>query len=183
MPPFAGILKGREKPLIDYLFENEDKQLSQKEEDLLEIRLNRFSNVEVKNEKEKIDTSSAYLNVLAYKELKGPDGYSAIKPPWGTLNAINLNTGEYEWTIPVGNYPELQKKGEPLTGATSSPGPIVTAGGLVFLGGTKDRKFQAFDKTTGKLLWETTLPGLASSTPCTYMSNGKQYIAFGLYCQ
>ena len=82
-----------------------------------------------------------------------------------------------EWTIPVGNNTELQKKGEPITGSTGSPGPIVTRGGLVFLGGSRDRKFQAFDKATGKLLWETTLPGFASSTPCTYKSNGKQYIA------
>ena len=116
MPPFARILKGHEKPVIDYLFENQDKQLSQKENDLLEIQHNRSSNIEVKNEKAKIDTASEYLNVKAYAVLRGPDGYSAIKPPWGTLNAINLNTGEYEWTIPVGNYPELQKKGEPLHG-------------------------------------------------------------------
>ena len=180
MPPFAGILKGHEKSVIDYLFENQDKELSQTEKDLLEIERNRLSNIEIKNEEAKIDTLPKYLNVRAYAQFKGSDGYSAIKPPWGTLNAINLNTGEYEWTIPVGNYPELQKKGEPLTGATSSPGPIVTAGGLVFLGGTRDRKFQAFDKATGKLLWETTLPGFGSSTPCTYMSNGKQYIAISV---
>src|SRR5258706_12307321 len=177
MPPFASILKGHEKSVIDYLFDNHNKELSQKENDLLEIRLNRLSNIEVKNEIDKIDTAPKYLNIKAYYQLKGPDGYSAIKPPWGTLNAINLNTGEYEWTIPVGNYPELQKKGESLTGTASSPGPIVTAGGLVFLGGMRDRKFQAFDKATGKLLWETTLPGFGSSTPCTYRCNGKQYIA------
>ena len=121
--------------------------------------------------------ATTYLNVTAYVQLKDPEGRPAIKPPWGTLNAINLNTGEYEWTIPVGNHPELQKKGEPITGATGSPGPIVTGGGLVFLGGSRDRKFQAFDKATGKLLWEIILPGFASSTPCTYRSNGKQYIA------
>ena len=177
MPSFGSIIKGHEKSVIDYLFDNHDKELSQKENDLLEIRLNRLSNIEVKNKKDKIDTVPKYLNIKAYDQLKGMDGYSAIKPPWGTLNAINLNSGEYEWTIPVGNYPELQKKGQPLTGTASSPGPIVTAGGLVFLGGTRDRKFQAFDKATGKLLWETTLPGFGSSTPCTYMSNGEQYIA------
>jgi len=110
-------------------------------------------------------------------QLKDPEGHPAIKPPWGTLNAINLNTGEYEWTIPVGNHPDLQKKGGPITGSTSSPGPIVTGGGLVFIGGTRDRTFQAFDKQTGKLLWETTLPGFASSSPSTYKSKGKQFIA------
>ena len=177
MPSFAGILKGHEDGIMDYLFEKTDKRLLQRETDLSEIRNNRLSNIEVKKEKATMDTAITYLNVTAYAQLKDPEGHPAIKPPWGTLNAINLNTGEYEWTIPVGNFPELQKKGEPITGSTGSPGPIVTLGGLVFLGGSRDRKFQAFDKATGKLLWETTLPGLASSTPCTYRSKGKQYIA------
>jgi len=149
----------------------------QSERDLDEIRNNRLSNIEVKGEKEKVDTAATYLNITAYAQLRDPEGRPAIKPPWGTLNAINLNTGEYEWTIPVGNHSDLQKKGESITGATGSPGPIVTGGGLVFLGGSRDRKLKDFDKATGKLLWETTLPGFASSTPCTYSSNGKQYVA------
>ena len=178
MPSFAAILKGHEDGIIDYLFEKTDKRLLQRQTDLSEIKNNRLSNIEVKKEKgTTVDTTTTYLNVTAYAQLKDPEGRPAIKPPWGTLNSINLNTGEYEWTIPVGNNPELQKKGEPNTGSTGSPGPIVTRGGLVFLGGSRDRKFQAFDKATGKLLWETTLPGFASSTPCTYKSNGKQYIA------
>ncbi|MCW3118091.1 MAG: pyrroloquinoline quinone-dependent dehydrogenase [Chitinophagaceae bacterium] len=175
MPPFAGILKGHEDGIIDYLFEKTDERMLQKESGITEIRNNRLSNIEVK--KENVDTAITYLNVTAYAQLKDPEGHPAIKPPWGTLNAINLNTGDYAWTIPVGNNADLQKKGEPITGSTGSPGPIVTRGGLVFLGGSRDRKFQAFDKATGSLLWETTLPGFASSTPCTYQSNGKQYIA------
>jgi quinoprotein glucose dehydrogenase len=177
MPSFAGLLDRHQDGIIAYLFDKTDERLRQNERDLSEIRNNRLSNIEVKKEKETVDTSTVYLNVTAYAQLKDPEGRPAIKPPWGTLNAINLNTGEYEWTIPVGNFPELQKKGEPITGSTGSPGPIVTRGGLVFLGGSRDRKFQAFDKATGKLLWETTLPGFVSSTPCTYKSNGKQYIA------
>jgi len=177
MPSFAGILKGHEDGIIDYLFEKTDQRLLQKERDLSEIRNNRLSNIEVKREKETVDTTTTYLNVTAYAQLKDPEGRPAIKPPWGTLNAINLNTGEYKWTIPVGNHSELQKKGDPITGSTGSPGPIVTRGGLVFLGGSRDRKFQAFDKATGKLLWEIILPGFASSTPSTYSSNGKQYVA------
>jgi quinoprotein glucose dehydrogenase len=177
MPAFGAVIKGHEEGIIAYLFDKTDRRLLQSERDLSEIRNNRLSNVEVKDTKELKDTSTIYLNVTAYAQLKNSEGRPAIKPPWGTLNAINLNTGEYAWTIPVGNHPELQKKGEPVTGATGSPGPIVTRGGLVFLGGSRDRKFQAFNKTTGKLLWETTLPGFASSTPCTYESNGKQYIA------
>jgi quinoprotein glucose dehydrogenase len=177
MPSFAAVVKGHEDGIIHYLFEKKDRQLSQTERDLAEIRNNRLSNIEVKDGDQKMDTATTYLNITAYAQLKDPEGRPAIKPTWGKLNAINLNTGEYEWTIPVGNHPDLQKKGELITGATSSTGPIVTAGGLVFLGGSRDRKFQAFDKATGKLLWEITLPGFASSTPCTYSSDGKQYVA------
>ena len=80
-------------------------------------------------------------------------------PPWGTLNAINLNTGEYVWKIPLGEYPELAAKGLKNTGTENYGGPVVTAGGLVFIGATNfDKKFRAFDKATGELLWETTLP-------------------------
>jgi len=180
MPSFAGILKGNEAGIIDYLFEKTDERSLQKEANLSEIRSNKLSNTEAKEGTAILDTANTYLNITAYAQLKDPEGHPAIKPPWGTLNAINLNTGEYEWIIAVGNIPELQKKGEPITGSTGSPGPIVTGGGLVFLGGSRDKKFQAFDKATGKLLWETTLPGFASSTPCTYKTNGKQYVAISV---
>ena len=106
-----------------------------------------------------------------------PDGYPAIKPPWGTLSAINMNTGQYLWKIPLGNYPELAAKGLDHTGSENYGGPIVTAGGLVFIGATVfDQKFRAFDSGTGKLLWETTLPFSGVATPATYMVNGKQYV-------
>jgi quinoprotein glucose dehydrogenase len=180
MPPFGSIIKGHEEAIVAYLFENKNKKLSQKESDLLEIKNNRSALQNDKNNDPKKDTTPTYLNLTAYSPFEGSDGYSAIRPPWGTLNAINLNTGEYEWKIPVGNYPELQKKGEPITGTSSSPGPIVTSGGLVFLGGTRDNKFFAFDKSNGKLLWEYTLPAIGSATPCTYMVKGKQYVALSV---
>lgn len=106
-----------------------------------------------------------------------PDGYPAVAPPWGTLNAINLNTGEYAWKIPLGEYPELASQGMKNTGTENYGGPIVTAGGLVFIGATNfDRKFRAFDKKTGKLLWETTLPLAGNATPITYEIAGRQYV-------
>ncbi|MCW3109788.1 MAG: pyrroloquinoline quinone-dependent dehydrogenase, partial [Segetibacter sp.] len=180
MPPFASIIKGHEEAIVAYLFQNKNRKISQKEADLLEIEKNISAIQKDKNAGVKKDTTPTYLNLTAYSQLQGTDGYSAIKPPWGTLNAINLNTGEYEWTIPVGNYPEIQKKGEPLTGTSSSPGPIVTAGGLAFLGGTRDNKFFAFDKSNGKLLWQYTLPAIGSATPCTYVVKGKQYVALSV---
>jgi quinoprotein glucose dehydrogenase len=112
-----------------------------------------------------------------YKKFLDPEGYPATAPPWGTLNAINLNTGEYAWKIPLGEYPELAAKGMKDTGSENYGGPIVTAGGLVFIGATNfDRKFHAFDKNTGKLLWETVMPSSGNATPATYEVNGKQYV-------
>ena len=93
------------------------------------------------------------------------------------LNAINLNTGEYAWRIPFGEFPELAARGMTNTGSENYGGPIVTAGGLLFIGATNhDRKFRAFDKQSGALLWETTLPFSANATPATYSVRGKQYV-------
>ncbi len=115
--------------------------------------------------------------MTGYNKFLDPDGYPAVAPPWGTLNAIDLNTGEYAWKIPFGEYPELAAMGVKDTGTENYGGPIVTAGGLVFIGATVfDRKFRAFDKTTGKLLWETLLPQSGNSTPITYEVGGRQYV-------
>ena len=112
-----------------------------------------------------------------YKRFLDPDGYPAIEPPWGTLTAIDLNTGEHAWQIPVGEYPELAAQGLKNTGTELYGGPIVTAGGLVFIGATSyDKKVRAFDKTTGALLWEATLPFSAAGTPATYEVDGRQFL-------
>ncbi len=112
-----------------------------------------------------------------YHRFLDPDGYPAVAPPWGTLNAINLNTGEYVWKIPLGEYPELAASGLKNTGTENYGGPLVTAGGLLFIGATNyDKKFRAFDKSTGELLWETTLPFAGNATPATYEIHGKQFV-------
>jgi glucose dehydrogenase len=112
-----------------------------------------------------------------YRKFLDQDGYPAISPPWGTLNAVDLNTGKYLWKIPLGEYPELAAKGMKNTGSENYGGPIVTASGLLFIGATVyDKKIRAFDSHTGELLWEVTLPYAGVATPATYMVDGKQYV-------
>lgn len=112
-----------------------------------------------------------------YTKFLDSERFPAIAPPWGTLNAIDLNTGEYAWTVPLGEYPELAAKGITDTGSENYGGPVVTAGGLVFIGATNfDSKFRAFDKTTGKLLWEAKLPFSGNGTPSVYEVNGRQFV-------
>lgn len=111
-----------------------------------------------------------------YIQLRDQEGYPAIEPPWGVLTAINLNQGEITWQVPLGEYEELTARGVPQTGTETFGGTIVTAGGLVFIAGTKDEKFRAFDKTTGEVLWEHKLPAGGYATPATFSVDGKQYV-------
>ncbi|NCI48099.1 outer membrane protein assembly factor BamB family protein [Sediminibacterium soli] len=109
-----------------------------------------------------------------YKFMK--EGYPAIGPPWGTLTAINLNSGEHLWKTTLGEYPELKAKGIPPTGTENYGGPVVTKGGLLFIAAARDGKLRAYNKRTGKLLWEYSLPAPGFATPSVYRANGKQYL-------
>jgi len=111
-----------------------------------------------------------------YHRFLDADGYPAIKPPWGTLSAIDLNTGEYLWKTTLGEFEALSKKEIPPTGTENYGGPILTKGGLIFIGATQDKKIRAFDRDNGKVLWEATLPAGGYATPSTYAVKGKQYV-------
>lgn len=114
--------------------------------------------------------------MTGYNRFLDKDGYPGIKPPWGTLNAVDLNSGKLLWKVPLGEYAELTKKGFPVTGTENYGGPLVTKGGVIFIAATKDEKIRAFDKATGKVLWEAPLPAAGYATPATYVVNDKQYV-------
>jgi quinoprotein glucose dehydrogenase len=155
MPSFPGLSADDVSALTQYLLGGENKELASAGDTVAGPRY-RFT---------------------GYRRLLDPDGYPAVQPPWGTLNAINLNTGEYVWKVPLGEYPALAAQGMKDTGSENYGGPIVTAGGLVFIAATNfDRKFRAFDKSTGELLWETVLPFSGNATPITYELSGRQYV-------
>ena len=116
-------------------------------------------------------------NLTGYRRFLDPDGYPAVEPPWGTMSAIDLNTGRYLWKEPLGEYPALSAQHIAPTGTENYGGPLVTAGGIVWIAATNfDRKFRALAADTGKLLWETTLPFPGNATPATYAIDGRQYV-------
>ena len=114
--------------------------------------------------------------MTGYHRWLDTNGYPAVKPPWGTLNAIDLNTGEYRWRVTLGEWPELTAKGVPPTGTENYGGPVVTAGGLVFIAASRDEHLRAFDRKTGRELWKAKLPAAGYATPATYSVNGQQYV-------
>jgi quinoprotein glucose dehydrogenase len=170
MPAFNNIDDRHIRALIRYL------ETGGKNGDLVQTAAN-FPTAPRSPKSTSVANENQTFEFTGFQKFLDPEGYPAISPPWGTLNAINLKTGRYLWKIPFGEYPELAAKGMRNTGTESYGGPIVTAGGLVFIGATVfDQKFHAFDSRTGKLLWETKLPFSGLATPATYMVNGKQYV-------
>ncbi len=136
----------------------------------------------LEEEKREVTSSSSSTKTIlpyrttGYNKFLDNRGLPAIAPPWGTLTAINLNTGKFKWQIPLGFEPILAKEGITNTGVENYGGPAITASGLLFIAATKDGMFRAFEKNTGKLLWETKLPAAAFATPSIYSVNGKQFV-------
>jgi quinoprotein glucose dehydrogenase len=161
MPSFYTLPDQDQDAIIAYLFNQ---------------RGNRLYRVKEDNKSTAVTKKAKRYTPKVNIQLKDQDGYPGVKPPWGTLNAVDLNSGEIVWKVPLGEYPALAAKGHPNTGTQLFGGGIVTAGGLVFIGASQDEKFRAFDKNTGKVLWEYELPAGGYATPCTYEVDGKQFV-------
>lgn len=162
MPGFQRLTAVQKKDLLAFLYgdQSQETQAQKRPE----------------QKKEVVSDKPVTYKISGYTKFLDKDGYPAIRPPWGTLNAINLNTGEYVWTKVFGSYPELEARGIPQTGSESYGGPVITATGLLFIAGTKDKKFRVYNKSDGELLWETTLPAAGFATPSTYEADGRQYV-------
>jgi quinoprotein glucose dehydrogenase len=144
---------------------------------MLYVNSNNVPNIiALRKSKEIVKSRYGNYEHAGYHRFLDHEGYPATKPPWGLLTAISLNTGEFSWQVPLGEHVELTARGVPRTGTETFGGSIVTAGGLVFIAGTKDERLHAFDKQTGKLLWEHALPAGGYATPATYQVNGRQYV-------
>jgi quinoprotein glucose dehydrogenase len=165
MPSFKAIPEGEKEALLTFLLKIPEKEAT-----------GSASRVSTQPGAVKTGLPPAPYTMAGYTRFVDKDGYPGIKPPWGTLNAVDLTTGKLLWKVPLGEFAELTKKGIPITGTENYGGPLVTKGGLVFIAATKDERIRAFDKRTGKMVWQARLPAAGYATPATYEIDGKQYI-------
>ena len=168
MPSFQHIPGDDREAIVNFLLDTEAKPAAQAD-------LHQATPEAVSAKDDDFPYVPPFIN-NGHMQFRDQDNYPAVKPPWGTLNAIDLNTGEYVWQVPLGEYPALTQQGVPPTGTENHGGPIVTAGGLVFIAATYDETMRAFDKKTGNIVWEYKLPAGGFATPITYMVDGKQYL-------
>ncbi|MEO5593234.1 MAG: PQQ-binding-like beta-propeller repeat protein [Chitinophagaceae bacterium] len=155
MPSFSHVPEEQRRAIIDFLFNRKSGKIK----------------MAVAGTKNNI----TYKNT-GYNRWYDSNDYPVSTPPWGTLTAIDLNTGEHKWQVPLGEYKTLIEKGIPPTGTDNYGGPLVTASGLLFIAASKDEKFRAFDKQNGKIIWQTQLPAAGYASASTYSVNGKQYV-------
>jgi len=154
MPAFTQLKEAESKAIVQFLF---------------------GKNTEIKTTNESKLSKVPFLHT-GYNRWYDSNGYPISTPPWGTLTAIDMNTGKRRWQIPLGEYPELTAKGIPMTGTDNYGGASITAGGILFIAATKDQQFRAIDRQNGKVLWQVSLPAAGYASPSVYAVNGKQYV-------
>ncbi len=157
MMPMPQVSESQIKAMTSYLLDD----------DTIDLDLNSYR---------ELDPNIVPYSIDYFGRFMDENGYPAVKPPWGTLNAIDLNKGEIVWQVPLGEYEELTNQGFAKTGTENYGGPILTDGGLIFIGATNDEYFRAFDKKTGQEIWKVKLPAGGYATPITYQIEGKQYV-------
>lgn len=153
MPSFSHVTEAERKAIIDFLF-----------------------NTGTVTQTLVVQKGSLPYQHTGYNRWYDSNGYPVSAPPWGTLTAIDLNTGEHRWQVPLGEYKELTLKGIAPTGTDNYGGPLVTGSGLLFIAASKDEQFRAMDKRTGQILWQTKLPAAGYASPSTYAVGGKQFV-------
>jgi quinoprotein glucose dehydrogenase len=153
MPSFSHISDAERKAIVDFLFNKNDNNAL----------------VATKN-------GQVPYQHTGYNRWYDKNGYPVSQPPWGTLTAVDLNTGQRRWQIPLGEYKALIDKGIPPTGTDNYGGPLVTASNLIFIAASRDEKFRAIEKETGKVLWTASLPAAGYASASTYSVNGRQYV-------
>lgn len=169
MPGFPQLSSGERQALLAYLLETATVEGASAYLSMPPAMLAEFRQLAGSRQ-------DSYL-FTGYEKFRDPNGYPAIIPPWGTLNAIDLNTGAYLWTVPLGEYPDLVKAGMGVTGSANYGGPLLTASRLLFIGATiYDRKFRAFDSRSGRTVWEAVLPYAGVATPISYAVDGRQFV-------
>ena len=176
MPSFKHFSKEDLNEIINYLLAASNKAGSKVVLKSVAQNQKQVGTISKKIQAESFPYASPFLS-NGINQFRDHENYPAVSGFWGTLNAINLNTGDPVWQVPLGEYPALVEKGFGNTGTENHGGPLVTSGGLLFIASTYDEKLRAFDKNTGKVLWEQKLPAGGFATPITYMIKGKQYIA------
>ncbi|WP_018623257.1 PQQ-binding-like beta-propeller repeat protein [Spirosoma luteum] len=152
MPAFTHLKEAERKAIVDFLFGKTTSVAS------------------------KASLNTAPYHHTGFTRWYDRAGYPVSRPPWGTLTAIDMNTGEHRWQVPLGEYPELVAKGLPPTGTDNYGAPAVTAGGLLFIASSRDELIRAFDRKTGRELWRAKLPAAGYASPSTYAVNGRQYV-------
>ena len=154
MPAFSWMGNWQIEALKAYLFDLEEKDLE----------------VDRNPDAQRKYTSTGYI------KFKGPEGFPAIEPPWGTLSAIDMEKAEIKWQVPFGEHTELTKRGMEITGTENYGGPAITSNGLLFIASTQDERFRVFDQENGKILFETQLPAAGYATPSIYTVDDVQYV-------